>query len=416
MRILILGAGPAGLTAAERLRELEPVSDHKLDIMMVSSEPYPPYSPPAMADHFLTGKTGKLFWRGEDICDRLGIHYRPGVKAEHLDANDKWVLLDDGYELSYDRLVIATGARLWAPIPGSELDDIYNFKSLTAAEDLVSRARHGEVKSAIIVGAGFIGVEVALLLKAIGLDVTLIERYSIMPRMLDQETAELVRQSLVARGIDVRLNTTAASFIDRERRAVGVALKSGDVLQADVYIAATGVRPNIEYLAASGVNTDWGIAVDDTLSTSLPDVWAAGDVAETVDRMTGERYVHAIWPNATAQGKVVADRILGYDTRYEGAESMNSLRHLGLPLIAAGVISGDSELRWGRDGVLRKIVLDDGRIVGFRLTGDIRGAGIYRSLMLKGTEVSEYGDELLDPRFGVSMIVPTATQPSGGHH
>jgi NAD(P)H-nitrite reductase large subunit len=300
-------------------------------------------------------------------------------------------------------------------LPGNDLAGVYNFKSLVAAEELVNRARRGEVSSAIVVGAGFIGVEVALLLNALGLDVTIIERYTIMPRMLDQETAELVRQALVARGIDVRLNTTAVSFVERDGRAIGVALKTGDVINGDVYIAATGIRPNIEFLAASGANVDWGIAVDETLATSLPDVWAAGDVAETRDRMTGERYVHAIWPNATAQGRVVAEQMLGYNTRYEGTESMNSLRHLGLPLIAAGVISGEREMRWGRDGVLRKIVLDKDRIVGFRLTGDIRGAGIYRSMMLKGVPVGPFGDELLDPRFGVGMIMPPHAQPASLH-
>jgi NAD(P)H-nitrite reductase large subunit len=416
MRILILGAGPAGLTVAERLRELEPARDDEFEIMMISSEPYPPYSPPAMADHFLTGKTEKLFWRGDDVCDRLRVHYRSGVRAEHVDSADKWVLLDDGYELSYDKLVIATGSRPWTPLPGNDLHGVYNFKSLVAARELVHRAREGEVGSAVVVGAGFIGVEVALLLRALGLDVTMIERYAVMPRMLDQETAELARQALVDRGIDVRLNTTAVSFINQDHRATGVALKTGELLEADVYIAATGVRPNIEFLAASGLKTDWGIAVDETLATSLPDVWAAGDVAETVDRMTGERFVHAIWPNATAQGRIVADRILGYDSVYEGAESMNSLRHLGLPLIAAGVISGDSELRWSRDGVLRKIVLDEGRIVGYRLSGDIRGAGVYRSLMLKRADVSAFGEDLLDPGFGVGMLVPPSTAAASLHH
>ena len=116
------------------------------------------------------------------------------------------------------------------------------------------------------------------------------------------------------------------------------------------------------------------------------------------------------------EGRIVADRILGYDSVYEGAESMNSLRHLGLPLIAAGVISGDSELRWRRDGVLRKIVLDEGRIVGYRLSGDIRGAGVYRSLMLKRADVSAYGEDLLDPGFGIGMLVPPAAAPAHLHH
>jgi nitrite reductase (NADH) large subunit len=128
-------------------------------------------------------------------------------------------------------------------------------------------------------------------------------------------------------------------------------------------------------------------------------------VAETTDRVTGERFVHAIWPNAVAQGKVVAECILGYDVRYEGSEIMNSLKHLGLPLIAAGAVAGDRELRISRHGVLRKIILDHDRVVGFRLAGDLRAAGAFRALMLRKVDVSRFERELLDPGFGLNRLV-----------
>jgi NAD(P)H-nitrite reductase large subunit len=405
MRILILGAGPAGLTVAERLRELEPDHEDRFEINMISAEPYPPYSPPAMADHFLTGERARLFWKGEDACDRLRVHYRSGLSAVSLNPDSRQVVFDDESSETYDRLVIATGSRPWAPLPGNDLKGVYNFKSLSAAESLVEQVELGNVTSAIVVGAGFIGVEVALLLNELGLDVTVIEQHTVMPKMLDEETAEIVRRTLVARGIDLRLHTTALSFSDLEDRAIGVVLDNGDILKASFYIAATGIKPNVGFLDDSGLELGWGVPVDATLATNLPGVWAAGDVAETTDLITGERYVHAIWPNAVAQGKVVAERILGYDVSYAGAESMNSLKHLGLPLIAAGAVEGDRELRTSRRGNLRKIILDEDRIVGFRLAGDLRGAGLYRSLMLRKVDVSAYGPELLEPTFGVNRLV-----------
>lgn len=411
MRIVILGAGPAGLTAAERLRQLEPAAGGSLDLHMVSDEDVPPYSPPAMADHFLTGRESTLFWRGQDVLDRLGVTHHRGQAVAGIDPGGRRVMLAGGEALDYDRLVIATGARLHAPLPGVELAGIYNFKSLTAARDLVERARRGEVTSALIVGAGFIGVEVALVLRDLGLDVTLISRRWVMPRGLDPETGEIVLTALESRGVDVVMHNPAEAF-EGDERVESVRLASGERLRADVYVAATGVKPNVEYLDGVGLETGWGVLVDDHLRTNLADVYAAGDVAETWDRLTKDRYVHAMFPNAVDQGRVVAENLLGFDTVYAGSESMNSLRHLGVPVVAAGTPSGE-ELRIRRNGVLRKVFVEDGRITAFRLAGDIRGAGVYRRLMLKRVDVGRYGTRLLDPTFGAGTV---ALEAMAGAH
>jgi NAD(P)H-nitrite reductase large subunit len=172
------------------------------------------------------------------------------------------------------------------------------------------------------------------------------------------------------------------------------------------------VRPNIEFLAGSGIEVQWGVLVDDHLRTNVPDIYAAGDVAETFDRLTGERCVHAIFPNAVAQARTVAYNLLGWDMAYEGADNMNSLKHLGLPLIAVGQMEGE-ELRLRRDGLLRKIYLQDNRIVGFRLTGDVSAAGIYCSLVNKQADVSPFKHRLLDRGFGMGLIEESARSGLG---
>lgn len=400
MRLLIIGAGPAGVTVAETLRAY----GSRDAITVLSAEPYPPYSPPAMVDHFLTG-SDVHFWRGYDWPERLEVTYLSGTRAEAIDPDAHTVRLASGQVLSYDRLVIAAGARLYAPVEGSEREGVYNFKSLSAAEALVARARTGEARSALIVGAGFIGVEIALLLRALGLHVTQIEMLDrVMPRMLDPETAAIVADLMRQQGIDLRLNTTARRFVGNGR-AEGVELETGDVLRADILVAATGVKPNIEFLQGSGIETRWGVPVDERLRTNAPDVYAAGDIVEAHDRLTGERYVHAIFPNAVAQGQVVAFNLLGWDVRYEGAEIMNSLKHLGLPVMAVGAQSGAETLRLRRGAMLRQIFLEDGRVVGFRLVGDTRQAGLLRSLMLRRADVRPLRQALLDPRFGVGVFV-----------
>jgi len=410
MRILILGAGPAGISVAEHLRALQPDADQQADITMISAEPFPPYSPPAMADHFLHGRGAALYWKGTDICERLQVDYRAGTAVREVDPTAKRVMLADDMALAFDELVIATGSRLYAPIDGYDLPGVYNFKSLTAAQELIAHARDGEVKSAVVVGAGFIGVEVALLLADLGLDVTMVEQQDrVMPGMLDAETAEIVGHALAERGVRVRIGAQAAAFAGNGR-ADALVLEPGEVIRGDAYVAATGVKPNLEFLAGAGLDTGWGLRVDDGLCTNIPCIRAAGDAVETRDRMTGERFVHAIFPNAVAQARIVAERLLGYDTRYEGAESMNSLRHLGIPVIAVGSQTGETELKIRTGRNLRKINLTEGRIVGFRLAGNIRGAGVYRSLMLRRVDVSRYGDDLLEPGFGPTRLAAVFSQ------
>jgi NAD(P)H-nitrite reductase large subunit len=182
-------------------------------------------------------------------------------------------------------------------------------------------------------------------------------------------------------------------------------MSDGEVVTADLYIAATGVKPNVGFLAGSGIEHKWGVTVDRRMQTSVPGIWAAGDVVEAPDRVTGEAYVHAIFPNAVDQARVVAANILGATEEYIGAESMNSLKHLGLPIMAVGAMSGAEEIAWRDSGVLRKVFLDDGRIVGFRFSGDISGGGLLRSMMWRRDDVRRHGRQLARPGFGVADLV-----------
>lgn len=406
MRVVIIGAGPAGVSVVETLREFE----RSTEIVLITDEPYAPYSPPAMVEHLATGRDVH-FWRGQNFPERMGIDYRRGQRVTGLFPTDRAVGLENGERLSYDRLVIASGGRLYAPLEGADKPGVYNFKSLTAAEELLGRVRSGQAKTALIVGAGFIGVEIALLLADLGVQVTQMVRSRVMRAMLDPETSELVLGMLRARGIRVvqGADADAVAFLG-EPRARAVQMRSGVEQEADLLVAATGLRPNIDYLTGSGLDTAWGILVDDHLRTNLPDVYAAGDVAETYDRITGERYVHAIFPNAVAQGRIVAQNLMGWDVAYEGADNMNSLKHLGLPIMAVGQMEGE-ELRVGHNGTLRKIFLQEDRIVGFRLTGDVSSAGIYLSLMNRREPVTEFKHRLLEPGFGMGYLEQQARQP-----
>lgn len=396
MKIIIIGAGPAGVTISETIR----AHDQQAEITVISAEPYPPYSPPAMADHFLHGTQAHL-WRDETWAEDHELTYLNGVEVQKINPDEGLITTSQNTELAYDRLVIATGSRLHAPIEGAELPGVYNFKSLTAAEQLIQRVKSGTKHQAVIVGAGFIGMEIALLLRSLGVSVTMVEMADqVMPVMLDADTAEFALNSMRQRGIQVELNSKAVAFTG-EKQVDGVQLESGEILQADFAVAASGVQPNLQCLVGSGINYGWGITVDRYLRTNFEHIYAAGDVIEVPDKLTGEIFVHAIFPNAVEQGNIVGLNLLGHEVQYEGADRMNSLKHLELPIMAAGLKSGDDVLQTRHNGDLRTVYLLEDRIVGFQIVGDTKSAGVLRALMNRRENVKKYKDQLLDPAFGI---------------
>ncbi|MGW8144689.1 MAG: NAD(P)/FAD-dependent oxidoreductase [Anaerolineales bacterium] len=400
MKIIIIGAGPAGVSAVETIR----AHDRKSEIVMLSAEPSLPYSPPAMADHFLTGSKNHL-WRSEDWPEQLGLDYRKGVEVTGIQTDAHQLQLQDGQTINYDRLVIATGSRLYAPVAGADMPGVHNFKSLSAAEAIVQQVKKGTAKTAIVVGAGFIGMEIALLLRKLDVSVIQVEMLDqVMSTMLDKDTAAIALDLMRQHSVDVRLDTKADAFLGNGS-AKAVRLSSGDELEADILIAATGVKPNIDFLQDSGIERGWGLKVNEHLCTSVPNIYAAGDVVEVPDRLTGETYVHAIFPNAVEQGRVVGLNLVGFDTVYQGGDRMNSLKHLGLPIMAVGLKEGDEILQDRRNGNLRTIYIKDNRLVGFQLVGDIHAAGVLHSLVNTSKDIRPLKDHLLDPYVGQGIMV-----------
>ncbi|HEY5121825.1 MAG TPA: FAD-dependent oxidoreductase [Acidimicrobiales bacterium] len=405
MRAVIIGTGPAGITAAETLRREDPSGS----VVALSTEPYAPYSPAAMADHFLTGRDDTLYWKGQNVAELRGIDERRESVVIGLDVDNREVVLHDDSRIPFEGLIIASGSKLNAPLEGADLPGIFDFKSLRMADELIGRVKRGEARSALIVGNGFIGVELSLLLADLGVDVTIIGRRPwIMPRVLDTLTAAVAQRGLIERGVKLHLGVEAEAFVGSPN-VNSVRLNDGQLLEADLIVAATGVKPHIEFLHDSPIVTDWGIHVDDTLQTSETGIFASGDVAEARDWLTGERFVHAIFPNAVAQGEIAASNLLGANLKYDGAEAMNSLKHLGIPIVAMGTIDAPDEvLRWESGSELRSVYLRDDTIIGAQLAGNIRAAGVYRSLMLRRADVRSFGRGLVEPGFNIGNVLSDA--------
>ncbi len=389
MNVLIIGMGPAGVSVVKTLRD----RGFNGSIDMFSLETAPPYSPPALGEYLISGKEDILFWQGKKFCEKYDVSCHSGEKVAEIDPQGK-KLKTQNRTLEFDYLVIASGSSLYAPVKGSDKDGIYNFKTLESADRIKKIAKTGNDKTAVITGGGFIGVEIALCLASIGIKPVLLNRRGwIMPRLLDVETAEYVEDDLRSKGVDLMLNTEGKEFVGEER-VEHLLTSDGKQLKGDIYIAATGVKPNIDFIKGTEIEYEFGIIVNKKLQTKYPYIFACGDTAETIDLISGEKKIHGLYPVATEHGKTAALNILGMEQEYERQINMNSLKGLSFKIITAGNLEGE-EIKYKTGKVLRKIFVKDNRITGFVLLGDISGAGLYLSLLRKKDDISKIKHDLL---------------------
>jgi NAD(P)H-nitrite reductase large subunit len=336
MRHLIIGSGAAGMAAADELRRLDPLAE----ITVLDGEGVGPYSRMAIP-YFLSAEIdaeGTRMRHDPAHFARARIDIVSG-RAAGVDAQAHEVALADGRRLRYDRLLIATGSvPMRERIPGIDLPGVQTCWTLADARALVATVRPGT--RVVQMGAGFVG---AIILKGLlhrGADLTMLIRSGRMvSRMMPPKASDLIARWCQARGVRI-LGKTQAARIDRDGDALKVTLTTGEVLPADIYLSVVGVLPDTGFLAGSGIALGNGIIVDEFMRTSLPDVYAAGDVAEALDRVTGKPLINAIQPNAVEQARVAAANMAGGHTPFAGSLAMNVLDTLGLVSMSFGQWDG----------------------------------------------------------------------------
>ncbi|MEW8424227.1 MAG: FAD-dependent oxidoreductase [Candidatus Thiodiazotropha sp.] len=397
MKIVIVGNGPAAVTAAETLRTL----DQTCEITIINKEEGPCYSPCPLAE-YVEGSVSRdsLFIRDHGFYERLNINTLFGRAATGVDTVERKVYIDNGSWVSYDRLLLAHGAKAFLPpIPGLEAgrDGLFALKTLADADGILAKAKGG-ASHAVVIGSGFIGLEAAQGLVRLGLSVTVLEtRNQVLPNMLDADMAATVQQILEDGGIDIRLSANTQEIIGTQ--AVSGVRVDGEILPCDLVVCATGVRADISIVKGTDIATNRGIIVDETMQTSIPGVFAAGDIIEA-DDLDGNRTVTPTWPNAVNSGRIAACNMLGVKKRYAGLELFNVLRVFDVPTGSFGALKGDEIVEYHRKGVRKKLAITDGRIAGLQVIGDIDNMGLYMEMMKKGYDLSLHGEEILEPGFG----------------
>lgn len=327
MKHIIIGNGPAGVVAAETLRRLQP----QAEIALIGDEAEPPYARMAIP-YLLQGdidEHGTHLRKTHDHFTTHGIHLIQG-RVSCIDSVVKQIQFASGERLHYDKLLIATGSHPLRPaIPGIDLANVHTCWTLDDARAIAAKAQPGS--RVVQLGAGFIGCIILEALASRGVKLTVVEMGDRMvPRMMTAKAGAMIKRWVESKGVAVHVST-AISAIEQDGDALCVKLGAGGTaLQADLVICAAGVRPNVDFLAGSGVEIGQGIRVDRGMRTSVPDLYAAGDVTEAPGFHSGLPQLNAIQPNAADQGRIAAINMAGGNAELQGSLAINVLDTLGL--------------------------------------------------------------------------------------
>ncbi len=401
MQHIIIGCGPAGVIAAERLRAL----DSAATITLIGDEPEPPYSRMALP-YLLVGKIaeqGTWLRKAPDHFEQRKITLRQ-AKVERVEAGSHQITLNDGERLSYDKLLIATGScPVTPPIPGIELAGISSCWTMADARTIAQRVKPGS--RVVLMGAGFIGCIILEALVRSGAKLTVVEQDDRMvPRMMNEKAGNLIKQWCIGQGIDVQTGCRVSAIEPGSgEHPLVVQLESGRSIEADLVVTATGVKANIGFLQGSGIATDQGILIDRTMGSSISDVYAAGDVAQGLDFSTNDFSVQAIQPTAADHGQIAASNMAGERRLHQGSINMNVLDTVGL--IASsfglwmGVEGGDSsELYHPERFRYSNLQFQDDLLVGATAIGMTQHVGVLRGLIQSRIRLGDWKTRLMrDP-------------------
>lgn len=354
-RIVIVGGGAAGFAAAQRLRNL----GYAGGLVMLSDDADLPVDRPNLSKDFLAGSAPQDWMplRGAAFYEKQNIDLRLATKAAAIDVAAGEVRLADGTALAYDRLLLATGAEpVRLPLPGADLPHVHTLRSFADCRAIIAQAE--TARRAVVMGASFIGLEVAAALRQRGLEVHVVAPDKRpMERVLGPQIGDFVRALHERHGVVFHLEETASAITAAEVRLAG-----GGTLAADLVVLGVGVRPRTQLAEAAGLRTDRGVVVDAYLETSAPGIFAAGDIARWPDPHSGAAIRVEHWVVAERQGQTAAENMLGKRRKYIDAPFFWS-RHYDLGLNYVGhaeawdaididgdIAAGDSTLRYKHEG------------------------------------------------------------------
>ena len=403
--LLIIGNSAAGISCAENMRK----KDNQIKITILSKEDYTGYNR-CLISYYLAGdiKEDRLVYRAKNFYKDNNIELLLNRKAVRIDAKKNQVVLEDKSRLDYDTLVLANGASPKFPeIKGIQKKGVFGFRTISDAKYLLDLAMVSQ--TACILGGGLIGLKAAYGLRKRNLEVKVIVKSpQVLSQILDKESSEMCKRRLVEHGIDIMTGADVQEIIGNGD-CKAVKLDSGKVIASSIVVVGKGVKPNTELIEDSAIKFAEGVLVDEYMKTNIPNIYAAGDIAQAYDPILEETIVNALWPNAIEQGIVVASSILGENKKYTGSVGMNSVEFFGLPVISFGITrapqDGYEEIvtKDVAKNIYKKVILKNNVIKGAIFASRIENIGILLKLAKLKVDVSTIKDKLLKADFNFSV-------------
>ncbi|UCB57751.1 MAG: NAD(P)/FAD-dependent oxidoreductase [Candidatus Omnitrophota bacterium] len=407
MKYLIIGGSAAGVACAETLRK----HDKSSEIAVISDEVFPLYSR-CLLTYLLAGSIdeSKLYFKDKTFYEDNNIKFYLCKKAVSIDRKEKSITLKDRTKISYDKLLLATGASpKLVDVPGIDKKGVFTVRKIDDARSIMKMLN--KVERIAVLGGGLIGLRDAYALRQRGKEVAVIVKSpQVLSQMVDKQAASLIAARLEKNGIKIMTGLAAKEIIGKEF-VEEVLLDNGEKIKCQMIIIGKGVKANTELAASCGLKVEEGIVVDEFLKTSDENIFAAGDCAQTYDIARGERRINALWPCAVEQGERAALNMLDKKIKYDGSLSMNSVDFFGLASISMGVTKPKEEKDYEiisqvKNNIYKKFVLKENVIVGMVLVGDIKPAGIISILIKNRIDVSSIKHLLLDDNFDYAKIMP----------
>jgi NAD(P)H-nitrite reductase large subunit len=412
-KYVIVGASAAGIAAVEAIRKVDLVGE----IVVITEEGCAHYSRPMISD-LVSGKADlqKMKCKTDDFWNNNNAEVRIGKKALSLNLVDKTVNLEDGEKIVYEKLLLATGGKPFVPVmEGQDKDGVFTFTNISDAQRLASKIDSIHANSAVVIGAGSIGISITEALMKRGLKVTVVElQEKILSLLLDAKASDIVEAIIRKAGVNFATGQSVQKIVgkpENDGAVGGVILTKGDQIPCDLVIVAIGVIPRTELVAGTAVKLNRGIVVDNFLQTNVPDVYASGDVAETFDFILNQNRLLPLWPLAVLEGRAAGYNMAGKKTGYEGGTNMSSLKYFGIPIVSVGLANPKDdpilEILVKQDtehDVYKKLVLKNNVIVGMTLVNCIDRAGILFNLMKNRVNVKKFKQDLLRDDFGLAVL------------